>query len=366
MLGQEFDGAAEFLFTVTTLTTASSRPTIDVVVPAYNEADCIESCLDHVLAQDYPAERVRIVVVDAGSEDDTAELVRARAAREPRIRLVGGAARLNAGQAMAVGASAGVGELIARVDAHTYLAHDYLRLAANLLAQDGERLALVGGQPQQEGATPFGEAVAVARRSRFGVGGSVYADKRERAYVDSVQGGVYRRAALEAVGGFSADMLVSEDEELNWRLRQAGFTILLDTSLTFRYSTRSSWRRLFRQYRNYGRSRARVLAAHPDFLKPRHLVPPALTLTAASLLVAAPLTRGAMKALGVTTGAYCVAAGLAGASAAGPRHARLAARVAACFPAMHFGYGEGLLEEAAALQLARVGILEPPTVVTRR
>ena len=97
-----------------------------------------------------------------------------------------------------------------------------------------------------------------------------------RADVDTIQAGVYRRAPLEEVGGFRTDMLVGEDEELNWRLKKAGYRLVLDTSVRFVYTTRSSWAAVFRQHRNYGQSRVRVLAAHPDFLRPYHLAPPGL------------------------------------------------------------------------------------------
>ena len=182
-----------------------------------------------------------------------------------------GSGRLNAAQACNLGIQQGSSELIARVDAHTYLYPDYLRRAAELLAEEGPTVCCVGAQPEQVGETPFGEAVALARGSSFGVGSSVYADERMRAEVDTIQAGVYRRAPLEEVGGFRTDMLVGEDEELNWRLKKAGYKLVLDTSVRFVYTTRSSWCAVFRQHRNYGQSRVRVLAAHPDFLR---VVPP--------------------------------------------------------------------------------------------
>jgi succinoglycan biosynthesis protein ExoA len=344
----------------------SELPPVDVVIPAFNEEPHIARCLDHVFAQDYPSDRIVVWVVDAGSSDRTADLVLARASDEPRLRLLTGSGRLNAGQAMNVGIGPGTGELIARVDAHTYIEPDYLRRAANIFAELGPGLALVGGQPRQVGETHFGRAVALARRSRFGVGGSVYADRRARAFVDTVQGGVYRRAALEAVGGFEPSIPTGEDDECNWRLRLAGYDILLDTSLRFEYTTRSSWMALFRQYRHYGECRVRVVARHPDYLRLRHVVPGVFVAVVATLAGLSPISPSARRMLAISLGAYT--AGIAGASLAATRSTdrSLALPVAASFTALHVGYGVGLLGGIASASAATIGLHRPLDTVAVR
>ena len=62
-------------------------PTVTVVVAARDEEACIGRCLDALLAQDYPADRLAVVVADDHSTDRTAEVVRQRAAERPgRVR----------------------------------------------------------------------------------------------------------------------------------------------------------------------------------------------------------------------------------------------------------------------------------------
>lgn len=56
-------------------------PTVAVVVAARDEEGCIGRCLDALLAQDYPADRIEVVVADDGSTDGTAAAVRARMRR---------------------------------------------------------------------------------------------------------------------------------------------------------------------------------------------------------------------------------------------------------------------------------------------
>ena len=63
-------------------------PSLTVVVPARNEQDTVGACVDSVLAQDYPADRLTVIVVDDDSQDATSEVVRQR--MTPAYALAGG------------------------------------------------------------------------------------------------------------------------------------------------------------------------------------------------------------------------------------------------------------------------------------
>ncbi|MBI5464827.1 MAG: glycosyltransferase [Ignavibacteriales bacterium] len=66
----------------------TAQPQATVIVPARNEQENLSRCLDALLAQTYPAEKVQIIISDDGSEDRTAEIVRSYALKNPRIQLV--------------------------------------------------------------------------------------------------------------------------------------------------------------------------------------------------------------------------------------------------------------------------------------
>ncbi|HEY7195894.1 MAG TPA: glycosyltransferase family 2 protein [Gaiellaceae bacterium] len=67
---------------------APQTPRVAVVVAAHNEDDVIERRLENLLALDYPAESLEILVASDASTDRTDELVEAAAGRDPRVRLV--------------------------------------------------------------------------------------------------------------------------------------------------------------------------------------------------------------------------------------------------------------------------------------
>jgi cellulose synthase/poly-beta-1,6-N-acetylglucosamine synthase-like glycosyltransferase len=97
------------------------RPAVTIVVPAHDEEAVIGEKLESCLAQDYPADRLEVLVVSDGSTDRTEEIVRARAARDPRVRLL---AIPRSGKAAALdqGALHATGEILVLTDANALLA----------------------------------------------------------------------------------------------------------------------------------------------------------------------------------------------------------------------------------------------------
>ena len=71
-----------------TVRKADVTPSVTVIIPAHDEERVIGARLDNLLALDYPAEQLEILVVSDGSTDRTDEIVHAYTAREPRVRLL--------------------------------------------------------------------------------------------------------------------------------------------------------------------------------------------------------------------------------------------------------------------------------------
>ena len=87
-------------------------PRVTVAVPTYNERDTIDRCLQGIATQEYPRDRLEILVVDGGSTDDTV----ARAARYPGVRVLHNPAR-DAETAKEIGLGAATGALFMYLDA---------------------------------------------------------------------------------------------------------------------------------------------------------------------------------------------------------------------------------------------------------
>ena len=321
---------------------------VDILMSTYNEEDAIGKCLDAIFAQNMP---VAVTIVDGGSHDGTVSVLEHRARLDRRLTIVADGKHRTLPAALNLGLTITSRPYVAKVDARTFLAPDFIERAVSVLTSD-DAIACAGGAPEQFGDTAFGAGLAKARTSRFGVGGSQYADLRTRADVDTIQCGVYRRSALNTVGAFDPELQYGEDEELNWRLRSAGWRLVRDASIRFRYQTRPSWSKAFGQYRNYGRARIAVSRRHPAFARPYHFAPAVALLTATGLAVAAPFSPAAFEMLVAGAGTYAAGSLIAAIAAAG-RHPSTIAATAIAFSALHLGYGLGTLEAALNLPAPR-------------
>ncbi|MCS7312232.1 MAG: glycosyltransferase family 2 protein, partial [Acidobacteria bacterium] len=199
-------------------------PSVTVIIPAWNEAAFIGSCLDSIVANDYPKDRLEVFVVDGGSRDSTRAIVEDYAQRHPFIRVLDNPRRIPAA-ALNVGLRHARGEVIVRMDAHTVYAPDYIRKCVELLNTTGA--ANVGGVQRAVGQGYVAEAIAVALTSPFGVGDARFRYTDRPTWTDTVYLGAWRRATLETLGGFNEAWAVNEDYELNYRLRQAGGKVLV-------------------------------------------------------------------------------------------------------------------------------------------
>jgi glycosyltransferase involved in cell wall biosynthesis len=315
-------------------------PFVSVIMAIRNEAAFIELALKSVLAQDYPAEYLEIIVSDGMSLDGTRAIVQGMAARDSRIRLID-----NPGEIVPKGMNAAIrlarGDIVIRVDGHCEIARDYVRECVRIL-QQGEAEG-VGGPIQTVGRTPVAEAIAMALSSSFGVGGSAFRTVNNRKlYVDTVPFPAYTRSTIETAGLYDEEMVRDQDDEYNYRLRKLGFRILLSPTIRSRYYSRSSLLSLWRQYAQYGFWKVRVLQRHPRQMQPRQFIPSLLVLSVLAALAASVFSASGRMLFALMVSAYmgvdlCVSFYLA----LGRSQAVWIAPI--IFPIVHCSYGFGFI-----------------------
>jgi glycosyltransferase involved in cell wall biosynthesis len=317
-------------------------PLVSVVLPIRNEAAYISRSLASVLAQDYPAHRMEVLVADGRSDDGTRETVRGFASRfGDRLKLIDNPGRivstgLNAARPLAAG------DVIVRVDGHCEIPPDYVRRAVEHLLVDG--VDCVGGLLETIGETPTAHVIAIAMSSPFGLGGSAFRSGAPvSTLTDSVAFPAWTRQAMQRTGPFDEELVRNQDDEYSYRLRRLGGRILLATDIRTRYYSRSTFRSLFRQCFEYGIWKVRVLQKHPRQMRPRQFVPGAFVAAVLLSILSSFVSFAFLPLAVLIVAAYALAAGIAAWRASRTHGWSVMLSLPLAFGAMHVAYGTGFL-----------------------
>ena len=321
-------------------------PAVSYVMPVLNEADFLAQAVHTVLAQEYPGDK-ELVIALGPSTDATDDIARELAAQDPRVTLVANPARdIPAGLNLAISHSSH--PVIVRVDAHSELTPDYTARAVEALRATGA--ANVGGVMRAAGSGAVQRAIARCYNSPFGLGGGAYHGDGVPGPAESAYLGVFRRDALDEVGGYDPQILRGEDWELCLRMRRLGLGVWFEPALGVTYWPRASLGALARQFFATGAWRAvlvrRYGRANPwRFFAPGTLVVGlAVSVVALALLITGVLPwASAWSILLAPLGAYAAGIALATALIPDQRGARDRILTAATLVTMHLSWGTGFL-----------------------
>lgn len=208
---------------------AAAWPRVTVQLPVYNERHVVERLMDAAAALDYPVDRLTIQVLD-DSTDDTTALAEARAAyhrgRGIDVRVLHRTDRqgYKAG-ALAWGLARTDAEIVAVFDADFRPQPDFLRRTVPvLLAQPDAGMVQTRWTHLNEEYSPL------TRVQSFALDGHFVVEQTARSRAGLLinfngSGGLWRRACIEAAGGWQADTM-TEDMDLSYRAQLAGWRCL--------------------------------------------------------------------------------------------------------------------------------------------
>src|SRR6266849_6322003 len=197
-------------------------PSVTVLLPAHNEENVIVQTITSVLLSDL--QDLRIIVVDDGSADKTGELLDANFSHEPRVHIIH---QVNRGKAAALNLAMSLAdtEIVVTIDADTEVESDAL---SKLIRHFSDlQVGAVAGN------------VKVGNRSRWltrwqALEYITSQNMEKRAFdllncITVVPGalGAWRKKAIEAAGGITADT-VAEDADLTIAIRRLGWRVTYD------------------------------------------------------------------------------------------------------------------------------------------
>lgn len=237
------------------------QPPVSIIIPAYNEEKVIVDSIARVLASDYPA--LELIVADDGSKDATSALVHQHYDSDPRVNLL---TLVNGGKASALNRALthAKGEIIIALDADTQFLPDTIAKLVRWFA-DPEIGAVAGN-------ARVGNKVNLV--TRWQAIEYVTAQNVERRALDALGAitvvpgavGAWRRAALDAVGGYPEDTL-AEDQDLTIAIQRQGWQVAYDVEAIALTEAPETFRALGKQRYRWSFGTLQCLWKHRAVLK---------------------------------------------------------------------------------------------------
>lgn len=254
---------------------------VSIIIPCRNEEKFIGKCLGSILNQDYPKEKMEILVIDGMSDDKTREIIEKFKTQNSKlkIQLIDNPQKLQV-YALNKGIKESRGGIIVRCDAHAEYSSNYVKKLTYWLGRD-KNIGNVGGVLINKPSNNIAKvkAIAFTLAHPFCVGPNKYrigAKKIEE--VDTVPFGAWRREIFEKIGLFNEKFLKGEDLELNMRIKKASYKIILDPEVKIYYYPRENFSKLFKMMFQYGYWKNYINKELKLLSSLRQLIPPLFVL----------------------------------------------------------------------------------------
>lgn len=246
---------------------------VAIIIPTLNEERFISRCLNSIIKQTYEFEKMDVMIIDGGSNDNTKEIVAEYQKSHQNIRFIENKKKIQS-VAFNIGIKNSTAPYIIRLDAHAEYDSKYISLCIENLKQD-EKRGNVGGRCN---ILPFNQSIwaqtnAILNHSRFGIGGAAFRVSNEAHNTDSVPFGAFPRKIIEKIGGMREDLPRGEDNEYNSRIRKAGYKIFFDPNIISSYFARPTLGASCKQMYANGNSIGYLYYIDREAIGIRHLVP---------------------------------------------------------------------------------------------
>ena len=237
------------------------RPSVSVIIPAYNEERVIVASVTRVLQSDYPG--MQVIVADDGSKDATSKLVRQHFDGDSRVTLM---TLANGGKASALNRALkqAQGEIIIALDADTQFLPDTISKLVRWFAN--EQIGAVAGNAK------VGNRINLV--TRWQAIEYVTAQNVERRALDALRAitvvpgavGAWRRSALDDVGGYPEDTL-AEDQDLTIAIQRLGWHVAYDVEAVALTEAPETFRALAKQRYRWSFGTLQCLWKHRQVLR---------------------------------------------------------------------------------------------------
>lgn len=248
--------------------------TVSLCIVAYNEEAYLPNLLQDIEKQTYPHNLTEVVLIDGKSSDNTKQIMldfEKNATSFYSVQVLDNPQRVQAaGWNIAIAHAKS--DVIIRIDAHTHIPEDFTK--KNMFLQERGEYVTGGVRPCLiENPNPWKETLLEVENSMFGSSISKGRKNTKSCYVNSMFHAAYRREVFEKAGGFNPKLLRTEDNEIHYRIRKAGYRLLCDPDIISYQYARSSFKKMVKQKYGNGYWIGLTLGICPGCISLFHFVP---------------------------------------------------------------------------------------------
>ncbi len=247
---------------------------VSFAIVAYNEEQSLPRLLKDLEQQDYPHDKIEVLLIDSMSQDNTRRIMQDFAAREHDFYRVSvfENTKKNIPSGHNVALKNYTGEALVRLDAHATMPSDFVRKNVEVL-KSGE-MASGGKRPNIiDEPTPIKETLLIAEQSMFGSSFAPYRRSEKKMYTTSLFCGMYKREVFDKVGLYNELLPRSEDNDMNERIRRAGFKLCYSPDIIYYQHTRNSLGKMLRQKFLNGYWIGKTMGINPRCFSLFHFIP---------------------------------------------------------------------------------------------
>jgi cellulose synthase/poly-beta-1,6-N-acetylglucosamine synthase-like glycosyltransferase len=227
-------------------------PKVSIIVAAYNNEQTIEQCLKSILAIDYPADFIEVIVMDGGSRDATVQI-----AEKYPVKVL--SLRLNAPAAYNYAMKIASHEVLGFIDADAKVEQQWLKM---LIPHLGEpKVAGASGSIETWNANnPWARSIGYELKNRY---------RRIGKYTRRIatMNLLLKKAVIEEAGGWDETLPSQYDTDLGFRISAKGYTIAYEPSATCFHYNRPTLRAYYKQQLQYGKNTLKLYFKHGRLAK---------------------------------------------------------------------------------------------------
>lgn len=219
---------------------------------SYNSADTIGECLKSILALDYPADFVEVIVMDGASKDDTVKI-----AQQFPIKVV--SIRLNAPAAYNYAQKIAAHPILGFIDADAKVEADWLKKLAPHLSEP--QVAGVSGSIEiWNHDNPWARSIGYELKNRY---------HRIGKYTGRIatMNLLLKKSVVDEVGGWDERLPSQYDTDFGFRMSAKGYRIAYEPTAVCYHYNRPTLKAYYRQQRQYGKNTLKLYFKHGHLAK---------------------------------------------------------------------------------------------------